>query len=154
MKKALIALVLVAAMSMSAFAVSLELLNVVQTGALVTGNTLCSGVGVGMMIGPVDATLALSSIDNGGTTGTIITLKGYMEVMAPLRVGLQIDNMSVNVGNRTQMALLVGVKKPLVAGVNLVLDGIVYFADGTAAPNAETNLLNGGATIGLSIPII
>jgi len=156
MKKVLIALGLVALMTVSSFAVSLELMNVLSMNNAVmgpTGNAPAGGVGLGFMAGPVDMIVGIDSWSTSSTTnGTIIILKGLYPVYGDLNAGLQIDMMSSGGTSTTAMSLLVGVKKTLVTGVILRLEGIVYSTDG-ATTNANTDMLNGGACIGLSIPL-
>lgn len=163
MKKALIAMVLVAALSMSAFAMSLELVNVIGgnaplAAAVIPAMAPGSGVGLGFELGAGEVIIGYSSLDFSGTTGSILTLKGYYPVWGPLNVGLQIDMVSADLtasGSAANvMALTVGVKKALVSGVDMRLDGIVYFTDGEAMSTpATTSLLSGGVTVGLSIPL-
>ena len=162
MKKVLIALGLVVVMSFSAFAVSLELMNILNVGG--AGNfgsatPLMGGVGLGFDLGGAEVIVGLNSqtIYGGTNTATVITLKGYMPVMDPLLIGLQIDSITENTGlageTQTAMALLVGVKKTLVDGVDLRLDGAIYMTDG-AKTNPGSDILNGGAQVSISCPIM
>lgn len=149
MKKALIALGLVALMSMSCFALSLELLNVVGSSNTGWTSSLNAGAGLGFgvdipMVGNVDMIAGLA-IDNV-TDGQSAILKAYYPVWGSLRAGLAIGMVQ---GTAPEYNITLGVKKTLVSGVDMLLDAIVYAADNSA----DSSLGNVGATVGLSVAL-
>ncbi len=159
MKKVLIALGLVVVMSFSAFAVSMELMNIISG----TGNDSVTAQGAALGVGfdvteDIEVVVGYASYANAADkskSDSDIILKGYYD-LGVLRVGLQITSITNGVTETSvsPMALLVGKKITLVDGVDLVIDGIIYETNGAADPADRTAMLSAGGTIGISLPIM